>query len=368
MLSDLESYLRQDDQCFCAGDNFGFLKAYSMEDSVLWKLKQNPDTSSKCLMDMCAQMQTLTVSSTDADDLNGDVFDSSDEDTDSNGTSEQFITELNTVRNGHSKVTNVKTNDLINNNDIYTAKLSALVDVLNSEEYKRRGSRRSDDFRPRSRSLPSPGHAQARRRRVSFADECGHSLVTVKSFCSDDDNMITRSNSWPGRKVANTAITLKAIYNFKQPASEYLAFRQKIKNHMVSLENVFLQKWTLCGTVKVKNISYEKDIIVRMTCNNWKTHRDLLAEFVPNGYSAGNEFDTFMFKLNITDELVHCTVQLSVCFRVNSEQFWDNNGGLNYQVKFKQREYEAEVIRSNRASFSDLVQSGNSHHLSYLNY
>lgn len=66
------------------------------------------------------------------------------------------------------------------------------------------------------------------------------------------------------------------MVDFRQPASAYLEFRQKIEEKNVSLENVIIKETEhlIVGTVKVKNISYSKEVIVRSSCDNWKTHED----------------------------------------------------------------------------------------------
>ena len=51
-----------------------------------------------------------------------------------------------------------------------------------------------------------------------------------------------------------------AVYslNFNQPASDYVRFRQKIENERVSLETVLLNRFQINGTIKVKNVHFQK--------------------------------------------------------------------------------------------------------------
>ena len=51
-----------------------------------------------------------------------------------------------------------------------------------------------------------------------------------------------------------------AVYslNFNQPASDYVRFRQKIEHECVSLENVLLNRFQINGTIKVKNVHFQK--------------------------------------------------------------------------------------------------------------
>lgn len=70
---------------------------------------------------------------------------------------------------------------------------------------------------------------------------------------------------------------------FRQPASDYLNFRQKLDSQNVSLENVIIKEneSMVVGTVKVKNISFRKEVIVRSSWDNWKTEQDTFCTYSP---------------------------------------------------------------------------------------
>lgn len=70
---------------------------------------------------------------------------------------------------------------------------------------------------------------------------------------------------------------------FRQPASDYLNFRQKLDSQNVSLENVIIKEndAMVVGTVKVKNISFQKEVIVRSSWDNWKTEQDTFCTYSP---------------------------------------------------------------------------------------
>lgn len=70
---------------------------------------------------------------------------------------------------------------------------------------------------------------------------------------------------------------------FRQPASDYLNFRQKLDSQNVSLENVIIKEndSMVVGTVKVKNISFQKEVIVRSSWDNWKTEQDTFCTYSP---------------------------------------------------------------------------------------
>nr|CAH7727374.1 unnamed protein product [Callosobruchus chinensis] len=79
---------------------------------------------------------------------------------------------------------------------------------------------------------------------------------------------------------------------FAQPASDYVEFRKRLDEGKVSLENVIIKESddTLVGTVKVKNIAFEKEVFVRSSINNWQTHEDTYCSYVPNSSTTpGNK-------------------------------------------------------------------------------
>lgn len=128
---------------------------------------------------------------------------------------------------------------------------------------------------------------------------------------------------------------------FAQPASDYLAFRSKLDKNSVSLENVIVREseQMLVGTIKVKNLSYDKEIVIRMTVDSWKSHDDVVCSYVEQPGLAGqtavrNLFDTFRFRAPLPKE----SNVIEFCVRYISDcgEFWDNNCGKNYVVSKKQ--------------------------------
>ena len=190
--------------------------------------------------------------------------------------------------------------------------------------------------------ISTPGHCNKMKKRVSFADDIGLSLEAVR--------IITESSDTPPRlrpeilssiTVGATAgVTEKPplVLQFSQPASDYLAFREKVDKNCVSLENVILKDYNLIGTVRVKNISFEKAVRVRCTFDGWETHTDISASYVPNNpvvgqSSTASRYDTFKFEMSVPPTMDFSKkIQFCVCYEVNNAQFWDNKGGANYEV------------------------------------
>uniref|UniRef100_A0A0B7ATP6 CBM21 domain-containing protein n=1 Tax=Arion vulgaris TaxID=1028688 RepID=A0A0B7ATP6_9EUPU len=181
----------------------------------------------------------------------------------------------------------------------------------------------------------SPGRVH---KKVSFADHKGLALAQVRLVTEGPDeppylNPEILSSLTLG---ANADVTCMPPIKlcFTQPASDYLAFREKINKNLVSLENVILRDYTVEGTIKVKNISFEKHVFVRLSLNEWESFEDVNATYVPGpGLSYSDTFDTFSFKMEIPPNFDVCRkVQFAVCFEENGNQHWDSNDGINYCI------------------------------------
>lgn len=112
-------------------------------------------------------------------------------------------------------------------------------------------------------------------------------------------------------------------------------YRQTIERDLVSLENVIVkdEESIVVGTVKVKNISFAKEVIVRVTWDDWKSQQDIFCTFNraygPNT-CAHVIFDTFSFKITLPPSSQR--LEFCICYRADGNEYWDNNGGKNYTI------------------------------------
>lgn len=177
-----------------------------------------------------------------------------------------------------------------------------------------------------------------------------------------------------------------AVYslNFAQPAIDYFRFRKRLEENSVSLENVLLNGLQINGTIKLKNICFEKNVFLRCSFNKWKTFEDYPAIYVPceyysnssvlassptsssisaafcdTGHSAyqpqHKEYDTFRFeftlpkeaKQEIVDKIsyqnsrsdksnITASIEFCICYQSGSgdsyKEYWDSNNGSNYEI------------------------------------
>ncbi|KAL3310200.1 Protein phosphatase 1 regulatory subunit 3B [Cichlidogyrus casuarinus] len=126
---------------------------------------------------------------------------------------------------------------------------------------------------------------------------------------------------------------------FAQPAAQYLLFRNRVEMNNVALENISVD-WNnsdylqLHGTVKVKNVHFEKQVLVRITTDDWRTQSDHVASYNSRLSQCDFRFDSFEFRVLLHSSQLREKIQLAICYRTGSgSEFWDNNEGCNFVIK-----------------------------------
>lgn len=160
------------------------------------------------------------------------------------------------------------------------------------------------------------------KKRVVFADDKGKSLTEVRVM-SEPSNVPPLWSieflSHVTQGLITPDVTDEWSISFKQPASDYLNFRwetlqllpsiaweppkiltflllisfgnrQKLDSKNVSLENVIIKEAEsmVVGTVKVKNLGFQKEVFVRSTWDNWKTQQDTICTYTPVSGEVSN--------------------------------------------------------------------------------
>jgi protein phosphatase 1 regulatory subunit 3A/B/C/D/E len=126
----------------------------------------------------------------------------------------------------------------------------------------------------------------------------------------------------------------------------------------VSLENVIIKEAesTVVGTVKVKNLSFHKEVFIRASWDSWKSQVDTFCTFsqIVGASGAYVIYDTFSFKLTLPPHSRH--LEFCVCYQADGKEYWDNNQGINYiltnRVSAHQQENEL-VMRLNDVNLQD---------------
>ena len=192
---------------------------------------------------------------------------------------------------------------------------------------------RTPRSRPASPRTPTSPGGKGMKKRVSFADDLGLALENIRIMSEPSDTPPRLKpdvfRSLTQGATAGAAVAPPLELNFQQPASDYLEFRRRIETDCVCLENVILKDYSVMGTIKVKNISFEKHVTVRCTFDNWTSTTDHQATYVANAVSS-SQFDTFSFNISVPTNMK--SLQFCINYKANVNNFWDNNKNQNYEI------------------------------------
>ncbi|GAA6023838.1 hypothetical protein JCM8202_003651 [Rhodotorula sphaerocarpa] len=92
------------------------------------------------------------------------------------------------------------------------------------------------------------------------------------------------------------------------------------------------------GTVRVKNLAFEKWVAIRFTLDHWRTVSEVSAEYLDSPPSKAGAQDRFTFTIRLQDLLSRIedkTMFLAVRYTVGGREIWDNNDGQNYRIEFR---------------------------------
>lgn len=233
--------------------------------------------------------------------------------------------------------------------------------VVRPDDSSSSSSSSSDENEP-----PSP-NANRQKKKVVFADDRGFSLTQIRLMVETPLDKLVPIKAFANLKLASTCTEIAAKPSpinvwkvlFNQPASNYLEFRKRLEETNVSLENVIVKSAEndLTGTVKVKNISFEKRVVIRSTTDNWASHRDIECSFVDNNTSSSVTiiYDTFSFKIHLNDD--NDNIQFCVCFKSSEGEYWDNNEGKNYTLVRKDEQNAANENKTIQ-NVRDIINNG----------
>lgn len=112
---------------------------------------------------------------------------------------------------------------------------------------------------------------------------------------------------------------------FSQPGTQP-DFYSRIHQQKICLESIKCETRALHGVVRVLNLCYEKEVMVRWTHDHWASCHDSVCTYCHG--SGDGHTDRFAFTLPLNGD----DVEFAVCFRLQGQEYWDNNNGQNYLI------------------------------------
>jgi protein phosphatase 1 regulatory subunit 3A/B/C/D/E len=196
----------------------------------------------------------------------------------------------------------------------------------------------------REDSPKRPRSPKKSKKKLSFADDHGLPLTTEKIIhelpheppsingSEKIDLLVKKLKLTIPLKKQETENRKAFAFDFQQPMSNYIAFKENLESNKVALENIVCRNRSILGTIKVRNISFEKEVLVRITYDSWRTFTDIQTKHIKNAYE-GNLQDTFKFTTNVPKTYnPQYNIEFCICFKSGEEEYWDNNSDKNYKM------------------------------------
>uniref|UniRef100_A0A8B9DJP9 Protein phosphatase 1 regulatory subunit n=1 Tax=Anser cygnoides TaxID=8845 RepID=A0A8B9DJP9_ANSCY len=195
----------------------------------------------------------------------------------------------------------------------------------------------SAEHEPERRDSTKSSKSQ-KKKRVVFADMKGLSLTAVRFFSKIEEDLCDLQHAlsdlacFRPRLRDSRPEVCRYVLDFPQPSSDYAAFRSRLHSNLVCLESCLVQDHALSGTVKVRNIEYEKKVTVRITFDGWKSFRDISCQYMHSTYGSADT-DTFSFELSLPKpSSSRRATEFCISFQCGQKTHWDNNHGRNYKI------------------------------------
>ncbi|KAJ3386442.1 protein phosphatase 1, regulatory subunit [Lobulomyces angularis] len=186
------------------------------------------------------------------------------------------------------------------------------------------------------------------------------------------------------KKVSFTETNPIQTFNKNDSPNDLLGWKMKDSYHLlalptpadyIKLSSIKLNKGIITGYVLVKNLAFQKEIIIRFSTDQWKSFQEVDAKFNITSY---NNYDSFTFHLSL-DEIFKTQLEnflkrktsftkeqetpcISFCIRYFTDNvtYWDNNEGKNYLLHFSFPTFSrTRYTRSYSDSFIGKIPSEN---------
>jgi hypothetical protein len=179
--------------------------------------------------------------------------------------------------------------------------------------------------------------AENSKKMVRFADSFGFDLEKVKFITNksyewtpvvvDDKDDSLGNETKP--VISKPFLVLIPLFGLKKTIFDS-SLIIKLDEHKYDYENGIIK----C-IVKVKNVSFEKKIIARISFNSWQSFYDLEAIYVRSDEHKVFDYFGFCIVIPMTSKQI-TRIEFALCYTTldgRGQTYWDNNGGENYKFQ-----------------------------------
>lgn len=189
----------------------------------------------------------------------------------------------------------------------------------------------------------TPPGTPGRKKIVRFADALGLDLADVRTFLDEIPKVPVSAYEDLSVDLSDTTdpTALAPVYHgmktdkilmplFQQPGG-LPNFLDLVRDNQVCLENALVDDpfvLSIKGTVRVRNLDFNKSVHVRYSLNGWKSFADVQGTYVQN--SCDGFSDKFTFVIYAHTLTLGQRLEFACRFQCRGCQYWDNNRGKNY--------------------------------------
>jgi hypothetical protein len=182
------------------------------------------------------------------------------------------------------------------------------------------------------------------------------------------------------RKYVNGVV----VHNWKPPSynptlvqysNYHIVTPYQRESTIVRVEDIRLRARTVVGvTIVVKNLCFNKRVLIRWSMDKWKTREDLEAKFVEKLHQGDDVWDKYVAEVNVPYEIFKRDISVPessvdeqeedpmrgtsggrVQFAVVAQyqdigEHWDNNNSRNFEVEFRRRKRAQQAVAQARHS------------------
>lgn len=177
-------------------------------------------------------------------------------------------------------------------------------------------------------------HQRSVKKHVRFADTVGQQLESVQHIVRSELPPEVPGTALDHLRKQRLRVHRQLQPTFQGPSRDQV--RERLSRSGVALERAQAVDTSVQGTVRVKNLAYEKLVTVRYTLDEWRSFVDVEGNYVEGSHDGDSDCFSFSIFVSTAEEEVfvpgnklHFAVRYTYG-RDNDGTGWDNNDGSNY--------------------------------------
>ena len=177
-------------------------------------------------------------------------------------------------------------------------------------------------------------------KKVYFADEIGEKLCRTRTY--ERVSFRHPNCQQQQQQQQNCCSNIVDVNRVKGLTNYKVVFQEEklLHNFVCVIAYGIVGEKSVFGAIQVRNMRFDKQVVVRLTLNKWKSSVDVEAKF--STHEEDGESDRFFFVAPLIDDIGSgvevvadkMDVEFAVCYKLDELELWDNNDGQNYSFDY----------------------------------